>query len=250
MKEALYDYTLRLGDTSLILGHRLSEWCGHGPVLEQDIALINIALDLVGQATSFLAYAAQVEDQGRTADDLAYKRVERHFRNVLLAEQPNEDFAYTIVRQFLFDAFQKPYYERLTRSADAQIAAIAEKSLKEVTYHLRFSSEWMIRLGDGTPTSHEKMQTALDDLWQFTGELFEMTETDHTLIKAGIAVDLSEIKPLWDEKVATILQEATLQQPATGWMQSGGKKGIHSEHLGYILAELQYLPRAYPDAQW
>lgn len=250
MKEALYDYTLRLGDTSLILGHRLSEWCGHGPVLEQDIALINIALDLVGQATSFLEYAAQVEDQGRTADDLAYKRVERHFRNVLLAEQPNEDFAYTIIRQFLFDAFQKPYYERLTHSADPQIAAIAAKSLKEVTYHLRFSSEWTIRLGDGTPESHAKMQTALDDLWQFTGELFEMNETDHTLIAAGIAVDLNEIKPIWDEKVAAILSEATLQQPASGWMQSGGKKGIHSEHLGYILAELQYLPRAYPDAQW
>lgn len=250
MKEALYDYTLRLGDTSLILGHRLSEWCGHGPVLEQDIALINIALDLVGQATSFLEYAAQVEDQGRTADDLAYKRVERQFRNVLLAEQPNEDFAYTIVRQFLFDAFQKPYYERLTQSADAQIAAIAAKSLKEVTYHLRFSSEWTIRLGDGTPESHAKMQTALDDLWQFTGELFEMNETDQTLIEAGVAVDLNEIKPIWEARVAAILAEATLQQPASGWMQSGGKKGIHSEHLGFILAELQYLPRAYPDAQW
>jgi ring-1,2-phenylacetyl-CoA epoxidase subunit PaaC len=232
------------------MGHRLSEWCGHGPVLEQDIALINIALDLVGQAKSFLEYAAEVEGEGRDADDLAYKRIERNFRNVLLAEQPNEDFAFTIVRQFLFDAFQQPFYQRLTGSKDAQIAAIAAKSLKEVNYHLRFSSEWTIRLGDGTDVSHQKMQTALDELWMFTGELFEMTETDKVLIEKGIAVNLNEIKTIWDKKVDAILTEATLQRPTDGWMQSGGKKGVHTENLGYILAEMQYLPRAYPDAKW
>lgn len=250
MQSALFDYTLRLGDTSLIIGHRLSEWCGHGPVLEQDIALINIALDLVGQAKSFLEYAAEVEGKGRDADALAYRRLERDFRNVLLSEQPNEDFAFTIVRQFLLDAFQYPFYQRLTQSKDRQIAAIAEKSLKEVTYHLRFSSEWMIRLGDGTAESNEKMQTALNELWMFTGELFEMTETDEILIKEGIAIDLNTIKPLWEQKVSSILEEATLIQPKPQWMQSGGKKGVHSEHLGYILAEMQYLPRAYPDAKW
>lgn len=250
MSKELLDYTLRLGDTSLIMGHRLSEWCGHGPVLEQDIALINIALDLVGQAKSFLEYAAEVEGKGRDADDLAYKRIERNYRNILLAEQPNEDFAFTIVRQFLFDAFQQPFYQRLTESKDTQIAAIAAKSLKEVNYHLRFSSEWTIRLGDGTDVSHQKMQIALDELWMFTGELFEMTETDKVLIEQGIAIDLNEIKTIWDKKVDAILTEATLKRPADGWMQSGGKKGVHTENLGYILAEMQYLPRAYPDAKW
>ncbi len=220
------------------------------PVLEQDIALINIALDLVGQAKSFLEYAAEVENKGQDADDLAYKRIERNFRNILLAEQPNEDFAFTIVRQFLFDAFQQPFYQQLTQSKDAQLAAIAAKSLKEVNYHLRFSSEWTIRLGDGTAESHQKMQTALDELWMFTGELFEMNETDAALIPEGIAIDLNQIKPIWDKKVSDILKEATLQQPADGWMQSGGKKGVHTENLGYILAEMQYLPRAYPDAKW
>ena len=249
MKE-LFDYMLRLGDTSLIMGHRLSEWCGHGPVLEQDIALINIALDLVGQAKSLLEYAAEVEGQGRDADDLVYKRIERNYRNILLSEQPNEDFAFTIVRQFLFDAFQQPFYQRLTQSKDKQLAAIAAKSLKEVNYHLRFSSEWVIRLGDGTDVSHEKMQTALNDLWMFTGEMFEMNETDAALIPQGIAVDLNEIKVIWDKKVDAILKEATLTRPADGWMQSGGKKGVHTENLGYILAEMQYLPRAYPDAKW
>jgi len=250
MNKELYDYTLRLGDTSLIIGHRLSEWCGHGPVLEQDIALINIALDLVGQAKSFLEYAAKVEDKGRSADDLAYQRIERNFRNILLAEQPNEDFAFTMVRQFLFDAFQQPFYERLTQSKDAQLAAIAAKSLKEVNYHLRFSSEWTIRLGDGTAISHEKMQTALNELWMFTGELFEMNETDAVLIEQGIAIDLNEIKLIWDKKVDDILEQATLKRPADGWMQSGGKKGVHTENLGFILAEMQYLPRTYPNAKW
>ncbi len=250
MKSALFDYTLRLGDSSLIIGHRLSEWCGHGPVLEQDIALINIALDLVGQAKSFLEYAGKVEAKGRDEDALAYHRIDRDFRNILLAEQPNEDFAFTIIRQFLFDAFQYPFYQRLAKSKDPQLAAIAQKSLKEVTYHLRFSSEWTIRLGDGTPESHEKMQTAINELWAFTGELFEMTETDEILIEHGIAIDLNEIKPIWEQKVKAIFKEATLEIPTTNWMQSGGKKGIHTEYLGFILAEMQYLPRAFPDAKW
>lgn len=250
MQEALFDYTLRLGDNALILGHRLSEWCGHGPILEVDMALTNIALDLVGQARTWLAYAADIEGKGRTEDDLAYHRDGFDFRNVLLVEQPNGDFAVTIVRQFLYDVYNYYFHLELVNSKDKQFAAVAEKSLKEVTYHLRYSSEWMIRLGDGTAESHQRIQTALNDLWMYSGELLVMNETDKVLVEAGIAVDLNKIKPLYDQKVAEILAQATLEKPAQTWMQKGGKEGQHSEHLGYILAEMQFLPRAYPNAKW
>jgi len=251
LTEAKFEYLLRLGDNALILGHRLSEWCGHGPILEQDIAITNIALDQVGQARSLLQYAGEVEGKGRNEDDLAYRRDVMEFRNVLLAEQPNEDFAYTIVRQFLFDAFNYLLYQGLTKSADEQIRAIAEKSLKEITYHLRYSSEWMIRLGDGTEESHSKMQQALDDLFIYSGELLEADEVDQQLQQAGIAPSLNAMKPAYDQKVTDILQEATLQQPEPKYMQSGGKDGsMHTEHLGFILAELQFVQRAYPNMEW
>ncbi len=250
LKEAHFDYILRMGDNALILGQRLSEWCGHGPVLEQDIAITNIALDQMGQARSILKYAGEVESKGRDEDQIAFLRDAWDFRNVLLVEQPNEDWAYTIVRQFLFDAFNYFFHTELRKSTDAHLAAIAEKSLKEITYHLRYSSEWMIRLGDGTEVSHEKMQNALDDLWMYTGELTEMNEVDEMMIAEGIGVDLSGIKPLYNEKVARILEEATLTKPEDDWMQTGGKFGRHSEHLGYILADMQFMQRAYPNMQW
>lgn len=249
-QEALFEYTLRLADNALILGHRLSEWCGHGPILEQDIALINIALDQIGQARSLYQMAGEMEGKGRDEDDLAYLRKVHEYRNVLLVEQPNEDFAYTIVRQFLYDAYSQPFFTALKESKNEALAAIATKSLKEVNYHLRYSSEWMIRLGDGTEESHQKMQTALDALWMYSGELLTMNEIDTTLIAEGIAVDMEKIKPIWEEKIAAIVSEATLTLPEGTWMQKGGKEGNHSEHLGFILAELQHLQRAYPGAKW
>lgn len=249
-KQALREYALRLGDDSLILGHRLSEWCAHGPILEEDIALTNISLDLVGQATSFLEYASELDEDNKTADDLAFLRYERDFKNVLLVEQPNGDFGQTIVRSFLFDVFHKLLFEKLTKSSDAQIAAIAEKSLKEVIYHLRHSSEWMIRLGDGTEESHERVQKSLDKLWAYRTELFYMDETDHLLIDKGIAVDLSEIREEYDKQVLSVLNEATLTVPDNTWNKEGGRKGTHTEHLGFLLAEMQYMQRAYPGMEW
>ena len=250
IKEALFHYALRMGDNSLVLGHRLSEWCGHGPILEQDIALINVALDLIGQSRSYLSYAGDLEGEGRSEDDLAYLRREREFRNVLLTELPNGDFGRTLVRQFLFDVFHYLQLEELKGSSDEQLAAIATKSLKEVTYHLRYSSEWMIRLGDGTEESHRRVQEPLNDLWSYTGEMFEMDEVDETLVGVGIAPDLASLKPLWESKVREILTEATVNVPESGWMHSGGRKGVHSEHLGYLLSELQYLQRSIPNAKW
>lgn len=248
--KAKFEYLLRLGDSSLIIGHRLSEWCGHGPILEEDIALINVALDFVGNATSILEYAATVEGKGRTADDLAYMRDEREYRNLLITEQPNGDFANTIVRQFLFDTYMYFLYEELKNSKDETIAAIAAKSHKEITYHLRHTTEWMYRLGDGTPESHERMQNALNELWMFTGELFDMDEVDVQLIKEGIAPDLNPIKAKWEKKVKEVIAEATLQIPSTTFKQTGSREGKHTEHLGYILAEMQYLHRSYPKATW
>ncbi len=246
----LLNYTIHLADNGHILGHRLGEWCGHGPVLEQDIALTNIALDLIGQARSLYQYAAEVEGKGRTEDDIAYLRDVLDFRNVLLVEQPNGDFGKTIVRQFLFDAYNFLFYKELQKSKDDRLAAIAEKSLKEVTYHLRFSSEWVIRLGDGTEVSHQKVQNALDDLWMYTGELMEMNDFEKEMVNAGIGVDLEKLKPLWMQKVEQILDAATLTIPQNNWMQTGGKTGKHSEHLGYILAEMQFLQKTYPGQTW
>lgn len=247
---ALYDYILKLGDDSLILGHRLSEWCGHGPVLEEDIAMTNIALDLVGQATTLLNYAGELEGKGRDADALAFLRFDREYRNLLLVEQPNGDFGMTMMRQFLFDAYRLPLYERLQNSTDANLAAIAEKSLKETKYHLKHSSEWVIRLGDGTEESHRRVQEALDTLWRYTDELFHEDEDEKKLASSGVVPAISEIRDEWKAIVDRIFDEATLTIPSNNWKHSGGRKGMHSEHLGYILAELQYMQRAYPNMQW
>lgn len=246
----LVEYTLRIADNALILGHRLSEWCGHGPSLETDIGLTNIALDLVGHARVLLQYAAKAEDKGRTEDDLAFLRDIREFKNVLLVEQLNGHFGNTIARQFLFDTFNYHFYNALQKSSDSELAAIAEKSIKEIAYHYRYSAEWVIRLGDGTEESHAKMQEALNDAWVFTEELFDMDALDNQMLAQGIGVDLNAIKVLWEERVAQILKEATLTAPAKVWMQKGGKQGKHSEHFGYILTEMQWMQRAYPGMEW
>lgn len=247
---ALFEYLIRLGDDSLILSHRLSEWCGHGPILEEDIALTNIALDLVGQATNILKYAGEVEGEGRDEDALAFLRFDRDYKNALLVEQPNGDFGMTIMRQFLFDAFRKPLFEALIKSNDAQLSAIAEKSLKETKYHLKHSAEWVIRLGDGTDESKTRIQTSLNTLWRYTDELFFEDGVDHELVKSGISTDLSAIKLEWTKTVNSVLNEATLVIPDNGWQHDGGRRGMHSEHMGYILTELQYMQRAYPGLEW
>lgn len=248
--KALFEYLLRLGDDSLILGHRMSEWCGHGPILEEDIAMTNIALDLVGQATTILNYAGETEGKGRDGDALAFLRFDRDYRNLLLVEQPNGDFGKTMMRQFLFDAYRKPLFEKLEFSSDKHLAAIAEKSLKETRYHLKHSSEWVIRLGDGTDESHERIQEALDTLWRYTPELFYQDEVDAELVKNGIIPNNSEVEIEWRKTVNSVLEEATLKVPTNNWKQEGGRKGMHSEHLGYILAEMQYMQRAYPNMEW
>jgi ring-1,2-phenylacetyl-CoA epoxidase subunit PaaC len=247
---SLFEYVLRLGDDSLILGHRLSEWCGHGPILEEDIAMTNISLDLVGQATSLLGYAGELEGKGRDADALAFLRFDRDYKNVLLVEQPNGDFGMTMLRQFFFDAYRKPLFEKLQHSTDQHLAAIAEKSLKETKYHLKHSSEWVIRLGDGTEESNARIQDSLNTLWRYTNELFFTDEIDTELVEKGIVPSLQEIQNEWNATVNAVLTEATLTIPTNNWKQEGGRKGLHSEHLGYILAELQYMQRAYPNMQW
>lgn len=247
----LYSYLLRLADSSLIIGHRLSEWCGHGPILEEDIAMTNIALDHIGTATSFYEYAAAIENKGRSADDLAYLRDARDFHNNLLVEQPNNnDFGVTMLRQFFFSAFAYYLYEALQQSKDETIAGIAAKAVKESTYHLRHSRQWVLRLGDGTAESRQKMLDALTDLWKLTHDMFEMDEVDKALIQQGVAIDLTTIYPQWLTLVNQTLAEATLPVPEKGWQQLGGYKGLHSEHLGYLLAEMQSIPRAYPGAKW
>jgi ring-1,2-phenylacetyl-CoA epoxidase subunit PaaC len=251
IKNAIVEYCLRLGDTSLILGHRLSEWCGHGPVLEEDIAMANMSLDLIGQARIILSYAGETEGKGRSDDDIAYHRDVMQYRNSLLTEQPNGDFAMTISRQFFVSVYNFYLYEALKNSKDKTISAFAEKSWKEVAYHLRHSSGWMLRLGDGTEESHQRIQNAVNDLWMFTDDLFQMDEVDELLIKEGIAVDLKNIKEKWKKHVEDILVKATLVIPQlNNFMSMGSRQGKHSEHLGYILAEMQFLPRAYPDTKW
>lgn len=246
----LFIYTLRLADDALVLGHRLSEWCGHAPVLEEDLALANMALDLIGQARSLYAYAGELEGRGRDEDALAYRRDAGEYRNILLVEQPNGDFAVTILRQLLYAAFAHPYFETLTSSTDATLAAIAAKSAKELAYHVRHSGEWTIRLGDGTEESHRRAQEALDELWPYTGEMFEIDELERLLIEAGMAVDRTGVRRRWERTLGPMLAEANLELPPNEWMQTGGREGRHSEHLGHILAELQFLQRAYPDARW
>jgi ring-1,2-phenylacetyl-CoA epoxidase subunit PaaC len=249
-EDALFQYTLRLADDALILGHRLGEWCGKGPILEEDLALTNIALDLIGRAEALLQYAAACEGKGRSEDDLAYKRGERQFYNHLICEQQNGDFAHTIVRQLLISSYENYFYEALMQSKDQQLASIAAKAVKEIHYHLRHAADWTVRLGQGTEESAGRMQKALDDLWMYTGELFETDELDETMISLGIAPDCSSFHGRWKTGLLDILSEAGLKTPESNYMQSGSKKGIHTEHLGYILAEMQYLQRAYPDARW
>jgi ring-1,2-phenylacetyl-CoA epoxidase subunit PaaC len=249
-KENLINYTLHLADNALIIGHRNSEWCGHGPVLEQDIAISNIALDCIGQARNFYQYAAQLSGNGVTEDSLAYLRDTVEFKNCLLVELPNGDWGQTILRQFFFSTYQYFLYQQLQNSSDQQLAAIAEKALKEVTYHVRWSSEWVIRLGDGTEESKQRMLKAIDELWSFTGELFVIANYELQMMEDGISVDLSIIKNKWEEKIRSVFDEATLPLPENTWMQSGGKEGRHTEYLGFVLAEMQFLQRAYPGAEW
>lgn len=250
-KQALIDYTLQLADNALIIGHRNSEWCGHGPILEQDIAISNIALDYIGQARNFYQYAAELSGNGATEDSLAYLRDAIDYKNCLLTELPNGDWAQSSLRQFFFSAYQYFLYQQLQQSADQQLAAIAEKAFKEVTYHLRWSSEWVIRLGDGTEESRQRMLHAINELWSFTGELFEATAYEQQAVNDGYGVTLQDIRSSWMKKLTLVFEEATLPLPADNiWMQSGGKKGIHTEHLGFILAEMQFLQRAYPGAEW
>lgn len=245
----LFTYTLRIADSSLILGQRMSEWCSKGPTLEEDIALSNISLDMFGQANGFYEYAAQL-DGTKSADDLAFKRNEREFFNHQMVEIENGHFGNTMIRNFLHDGFNFLFYKVLANSKDETLAALAAKSLKEVKYHLRHSSNWVIRLGDGTELSNKKVQDSLNEIWQFTGELFEMDEIDTELLNCGIAVDNASLKEDWDAIVSKTLSEAKLTRPQDTYMATGGKKGIHTENLGFILAEMQFLQRAYPDAKW
>jgi ring-1,2-phenylacetyl-CoA epoxidase subunit PaaC len=247
---SLFDYVLRLGDSCLILSQRLGEWCGRGPILEEDLALTNIALDLNGQAQLWLGYAAEIEGQGRTEDQLAFLRDAQAFRNLLLVEQANGDFAMTIARQFYFDLWHSWLLKELLHSSDQRIREISEKAHKEVRYHLRRSAGWVIRLGDGTEESHNRMQRAVDELWQFTGEFFETDAVDQTMVEEKIGPDPRTFQTIWMDRVKSTFAEATLGLPETGWMQRGGKRGIHTERLGYLLAEMQFLQRAYPGAKW
>lgn len=249
-QEALFKYALRLGDNSLILSQRLAEWTSKGPFLEEDLALTNIALDIMGQANSLLEYAAKVEGIGRTADDLAFFRNEREFYNTLLVEQPNGDYAQTLVRQAMIDQFDLLFYTALAKSKDETLAAIAAKSVKEITYHVRHSFSWVDRFGNGTEESQQRAQQALQELWRFSDELFEMNEVDAVLLKEGIAVDLAALKKDWKNNMLALFERANLHVPEAAFMQTGSRKGMHSEHLGYILAEMQYLPRMHPTAKW
>ncbi|MEI8133485.1 MAG: 1,2-phenylacetyl-CoA epoxidase subunit PaaC [bacterium] len=249
-QEALFIYLLRQADNALILGHRLSEWSSNAPILEEDLALTNIALDHLGRAQALYKYAAEVEGTGRTEDDLVYKRAERQYRNILLVELPNGDFAMTIARQFFISTFELMFLEELAKSKDEILSGLGAKCIKEVKYHWRHSYDWLLRLGDGTDESHARMQTAVNELWMYTGEMFEQDEVEKDLIQANIACDTSALKEKWIAKVTNALTEATLTTPPIGYNQTGGRNGVHSENLGFILAELQYLPRAYPDATW
>ena len=250
MNKNLYNYVLGIADNSLILGQRLGELCGHGPSLEIDIACTNISLDLFGQTRSYYQYAAKIKGEGTTEDDIAFLRREREYVNLLLVEQPNRDFGHTMARQFLFDVYHLLMLQELEKSRDLTLAAIAKKSIKEVSYHLRFSSDWIKRLGDGTEESHERIQKAIDSLWTYTDELFHQTEADKAMIAEGIGVDVIKFRDEYFNKVTAILEEATLKIPETTWFQKGGKQGIHTEHLGYLLSDLQYMQRTYPNMEW
>lgn len=250
VEHPLLESLLRHADDRLVLGHRLSEWCGHGPILEEDIALSNLALDLIGQASALLKLAGELEGKGRDEDALAYFRDETAFRNALLVEQPNGDFAFTIVRQFLFDAYSVLSWDAARASTNERFAGIAAKALKEDKYHLRHSSDWMLRLGDGTAESHARAQRALDELWRFTGELFEGDAVDAAARAGGVFADPAALRPRWRSMVEDVIARATLTMPADGPSATGGRKGRHTEHLGHLLSEMQIVARSHPGAKW
>jgi ring-1,2-phenylacetyl-CoA epoxidase subunit PaaC len=247
---ARFEFLLRLGDSALVLAQRLSEWVGKGPVLEEDIALANVGLDLIGQARMWLSYAGEVEGAGRDEDALAFRRDAHQFRNALLCEQPNGNYADTTARQFLFDHWHVLMLRALERSSDAGVAEIAAKAVKEVRYHVERSTDWVIRLGDGTDLSHARMQSAIDALWPYAGELFAADAVDEAMAREGVAPDLGSLAGPWRAAVSEALVEATLAVPVEAWAQRGGRQGRHSEHLGHLLTEMQFLQRAYPDARW
>lgn len=246
----LYKYLLTIADNSLILAQRLGELCGHGPSLETDIALTNISLDLLGQTRSYYQYAAKIAGENKTEDDVAFLRIERDYKNCLLVEQPNTHFGFVIGRQYLFDVYHYMLMEKLQNSPDENLAAIAKKGIKEVSYHKRFSGDWVKRLGDGTEESNKKMQEAIDDLWRFTDELFYLTDAEKEVINEGIGINVSSFKEEFYREVSELLTEATLTVPENKYFTKGGKEGVHSEHMGFILAELQYMQRTYPNMKW
>lgn len=249
-QQALFEYVLRLGDDALLLGHRLSEWCSNGPWLEEDLALTNVALDYIGRARLLYSYAARVENQGRTEDDLAYLRSEREYRNLLINELPRGNFAESITRQFLVDVYNIEFFGELSQSTDSTLSAIATKTVKECQYHLRRNRHWVLMLGDGTEESHNKMQQALADIWGYTHELFTPDELDLRMASKSIGIDVSSLKPAWSQMVEQTLEQATLVIPSDDWPLIGGRSGIHTEHLGYLLTELQYMQRSYPGLNW
>lgn len=248
--QPLFQYVLGLADDQLVLGHRISQWSGHAPSLEEELALANIALDMIGQARSLYQYAGEIEGKGRDEDDLAYHRNERAYLNVTLVEQPNGDFGHTIARQLFYTALAVPYWQALMTSADAQLAAIAAKAVKESTYHLRHAIDWTVRLGDGTAESHSRMQTGINSLWDFTGELFQMSASEAALAESAIAVDPTALQDTWNATINTTLGQATLARPDDGWMAEGGRDGLHGEDLGHLLAEMQSVQRALPGLTW
>ncbi|HEX9828023.1 MAG TPA: 1,2-phenylacetyl-CoA epoxidase subunit PaaC [Flavobacteriaceae bacterium] len=250
MNNNLYQYILGIADNSLILGQRMGELCGHGPSLETDIACTNISLDLLGQVRSYYQYAAKIVGDGRDEDDIAMLRKEHEYLNVLLVEQPNTDFGYIMARQFLFDVYHLLFLKELQKSKDLTLSAIASKAVKEVSYHQRFSSDWIKRLGDGTKESHERIQNAINDLWVYTDELFHPTEVEKAMLKEDIGVEVTSLKNSYYETVSAVLEEATLSVPESKYFQKGGKQGIHTEHMGYLLAQLQYMQRTYPNMEW
>lgn len=252
MDETTHDFTylIRLGDTALIAGQRLGEWCGHGPILEEDIALTNTALDCIGQARLLLSEAANREGRGRTEDDLAFKRDVFEYTNLLITEQPNGDYAHTIAKHFLLSTYQFVLYRELLDSTDDFLKSFAEKSIKEVQYHVKHTRDWMLRLGDGTEESHRRMQTALDQMWVYTGEFFNDDSVDEAMHERGAAPLMRSLENEWLELVYQVIHAATLTVPEVARFQDGGRRGEHSEHLGFVLAEMQFLPRAYPDAKW
>ena len=250
MNNNLYNYILGIADNSLILGQRMGELCGHGPSLETDIACTNISLDLFGQVRSYFQYAGKIAGDGRKEDDIAMLRKERDYKNVLLVEQPNTNFAFTIGKQFLFDVYHLIFLAELQKSTDLTLSAIANKCIKEVSYHERFSSDWVKRLGDGTSESKAKMQEAINDLWTYTDELFHQTEADKAMVAEGIGVDVTKLKEDYYLRVGELLKEATIDVPESKWFQKGGKEGVHTEHLGYLLSDLQYMQRTYPNMEW